>query len=209
MRHEITSANTKRAIAASLKKSMAQKPLSKITVSEIIADCGINRKTFYYHFEDIYALLRWILDEEAVEVFKRFDLLIEPEEAIAFVIDYVSENQHLLCCAYDSIGREEMKRFFYTDLIDVTRATINSVEAGLGITVDSQFKEMLASFNAEAMGGLLINYFKEGQQYDRDTMIRNLVFILKKSVPNVLKEKALAEGNRQKMDWRNYERITE
>ena len=148
MRHEITSANTKRAIAASLKKSMAQKPLSKITVSEIIADCGVNRKTFYYHFEDIYALLRWILDEEAVEVFKRFDLLIEPEEAIAFVIDYMSENQHLLCCAYDSIGREEMKRFFYTDLIDVTRATINSVEAGLGITVDSQFKEMLASFYA-------------------------------------------------------------
>ena len=47
------------------------------------------------------------------------------------------------------------------------------------------------------------------QQYDRDTMIRNLVFILKKSVPNVLKEKALAEGNLQKLDWRNYERITE
>ena len=34
---------------------MEKKPLSKITVSEIIADCGVNRKTFYYHFEDIYA----------------------------------------------------------------------------------------------------------------------------------------------------------
>lgn len=28
---------------------MEKKPLSKITVSEIIADCGVNRKTFYYH----------------------------------------------------------------------------------------------------------------------------------------------------------------
>ena len=37
---------------------MEKKPLSNITVSEIIADCGVNRKTFYYHFEDIYALLK-------------------------------------------------------------------------------------------------------------------------------------------------------
>ena len=42
----------------SLQRFMEKKPLSKITVSEIIADCGVNRKTFYYHFEDIYALLK-------------------------------------------------------------------------------------------------------------------------------------------------------
>ena len=41
---------------------MEKKPLSKITVSEIIADCNVNRRTFYYHFDDIYALLKWVLD---------------------------------------------------------------------------------------------------------------------------------------------------
>ncbi|MGN1367950.1 MAG: TetR family transcriptional regulator, partial [Aristaeellaceae bacterium] len=50
MKHEITSLNTKRTLAESLKRLMQKKPLSKITVSEIIADCGVNRKTFYYHF---------------------------------------------------------------------------------------------------------------------------------------------------------------
>lgn len=53
MKHEITSLNTKRTLAESLKKLMKTKSFSKITVSEIIADCGLNRKTFYYHFEDI------------------------------------------------------------------------------------------------------------------------------------------------------------
>ena len=48
----------KKTLAVSLKRFMEKKPLSKITVSEIIADCGVNRKTFYYHFEDIYALLK-------------------------------------------------------------------------------------------------------------------------------------------------------
>ena len=48
----------KKTLAVSLKRFMEKKPLSKITVSEIIADCGVNRKTVYYHFEDIYALLK-------------------------------------------------------------------------------------------------------------------------------------------------------
>lgn len=120
MKHEITTYNTKKAMADSLKKFMRVKPLSKITVSEIIADCGMNRKTFYYHFKDIYALLKWILEQEAIEVVKRFDLLSVPEEVIAFIIDYVNANKHILSCAYDSIGREEMKQFFYADLQGVT-----------------------------------------------------------------------------------------
>jgi len=40
-------------LADSLKKAMKSKPVSKVTISEIIADCNVNRKTFYYHFEDI------------------------------------------------------------------------------------------------------------------------------------------------------------
>ena len=58
MKYTVTSQNTKKIMAASLKKAMKTHPLSKITVSEIVKDCGFNRKTFYYHFEDIYALLK-------------------------------------------------------------------------------------------------------------------------------------------------------
>lgn len=75
MTHEEATRRTKQMLAASLKKQMEKKPLKKITVSEIIADCNVNRKTFYYHFEDIYALLKWMLEQEAVEVVKQFDLL--------------------------------------------------------------------------------------------------------------------------------------
>lgn len=112
MKHSITSLNTKKIIAGSLKKIMCEKPLSKITVSEIIQDCGINRKTFYYHFEDIYALLKWMFEEEAIELVKNFDFLVDYEESLGFILDYVEKNQHIINCAYDSIGREEMKRFF-------------------------------------------------------------------------------------------------
>lgn len=48
---------TKRALEASLKNMLLQKPLDKITINNIAKDCGINRMTFYYHFKDIYDLV--------------------------------------------------------------------------------------------------------------------------------------------------------
>lgn len=51
---------TKKALAASMKKLMRQKPFEKISVSDICSDCGINRKSFYYHFRDKYDLVNWI-----------------------------------------------------------------------------------------------------------------------------------------------------
>ncbi len=43
-----------------MKKLMQEKPFEKISVSDICGDCGINRKSFYYHFRDKYDLVNWI-----------------------------------------------------------------------------------------------------------------------------------------------------
>ncbi len=190
MKHEVTSLNTKKTLAASLKRFMEKKPLSKITVSEIIADCGVNRKTFYYHFEDIYSLLKWMLEEEAIDVVKQFDLLVDYREAVLFVLDYVKTNKHLLCCAYDSMGRDEMKRFFYSDFIGITSNIIYNTEHQLGINVQSEFKEFLAHFYTEAIAGMLIDEFTDKNGHNPDKAVEYLSVILKNSLPSVLKSAA-------------------
>lgn len=186
MKHEVTTLNTKRTLAASLKTFMGKKPLSKITVSEIIVDCGVNRKTFYYHFTDIYALLKWMLEEEAIEVVKQFDLLVDYREAVLFVMHYVRENKHLLCCAYDSMGRDEMKRFFYADFIGITRKVVQNAEQQLGIRAEDNFKEFLAHFYTEAVAGLLIDEFTDKEGHDPEKAADYFALILKNSLPSVL-----------------------
>ena len=52
--------STKQAIIASFLKLCAQKSPDKITVRDIVDDCDINRNTFYYYFQDIYAVLEEI-----------------------------------------------------------------------------------------------------------------------------------------------------
>ncbi|WP_343210753.1 TetR/AcrR family transcriptional regulator C-terminal domain-containing protein [Anaerolentibacter hominis] len=55
---------TKKAIAEGLKKLTAQKNFARITVSDITNICGLNRQTFYYHFQDKFELLNWIYYNE-------------------------------------------------------------------------------------------------------------------------------------------------
>ena len=55
---------TKRALEASLKNLLLQKPLDKITINDIAEDCGISRMTFYYHFKDIYDLIEKSIQDE-------------------------------------------------------------------------------------------------------------------------------------------------
>ena len=193
MTNEELSLKTKQSLAKALKNAMENKKLSKITVSELVAACNINRKTFYYHFQDIYALLKRMLEEEAVEVVKNFDLIVNTEEAIRFVMDYVDQNKHIINSALDSMGYEEIKRFFYNDLFSVIYGAIEQGEDELQVTLDSQFKDFLAAFYTEASAGLLIEWAKNRMTQDRETVLENLSSIYKISIPEILKVKKKAQ----------------
>ncbi|MBU5461605.1 TetR/AcrR family transcriptional regulator, partial [Lachnoclostridium sp. MSJ-17] len=62
---------TKDAIKKSFMKLLNSKPIDKITVKEIVEDCGINRNSFYYHFDDIPSLMEEIFSEQADEFVSR------------------------------------------------------------------------------------------------------------------------------------------
>ena len=62
---------TKLMLAESLRNLMRKKPLDKIKIHEIVDACGVNRQTFYYHFQDIYALVEWMYHHDAVELIER------------------------------------------------------------------------------------------------------------------------------------------
>lgn len=52
----------KEQIQASFRRLLFAKSLDKITVRDIVEDCGLTRNTFYYYYEDIYDLFDDYLD---------------------------------------------------------------------------------------------------------------------------------------------------
>ena len=146
MKHAEASLQTRKALSAALKEQMTHKPLRKITVNDLITACDLNRKTFYYHFTDIYDLLKWTLEQEAVEVVKQFDLLTNYHDAILFVMNYAEENAHILNCAYDSIGRDELKRVFCSDFYEIADGMIDRCSAECGVVTAPAYPHLPAGF---------------------------------------------------------------
>ena len=190
MTNEELSLKTKRSLVAALKNAMEKKPLSKVTVTELVKECQINRKTFYYYFDNIYELLKWMLEQEAIDIVKNFDYVVDTEEVFRFIMNYIDENKHIINCAYDSMGHEEIKRFLYNDLISVMKSAINQGEEELNIHVDPAFKDFLAVFFTEAAAGIIIDWIKNKFQRDKEVVLQDMLLIFKISMPHKLLAKA-------------------
>lgn len=57
-------ADMKETIAQAAKTLVMEKGVKKLTVTDIVAECRITRQAFYYHFEDIPGLFRWIFERD-------------------------------------------------------------------------------------------------------------------------------------------------
>lgn len=187
MKHSVASYNTKKKLAASLKKAMNEKPFSKISVSEIMLDSGLNRKTFYYHFADIYGLLRWMLEEEAFSFVRQFDLLDDMEKALLYVMDYVETNDYMVNCVLDSISTEELKLFFYRDFTHMIARLINDVEKREAVTLEESYKQFLIQFYTGALASYLVDWIREKETIDRNSVVTYFSDTLKNSIIGVMR----------------------
>ena len=186
MKYTAATKKRKQMLADSLKRAISKKPFSKVTVSEIVEDCGINRKTFYYHFEDLYDLLRWTLEQETIEVLKQFNLAVEYEEAISFVLDYMEQNAQMLNNVYHSVGRDELKRFFYLDFFGLIHSAVDQAEKIEKISVSESFKTFLCQFYTEAVAGILLHWIAQRSIQNREQIVLYTSALLRSGIPSAL-----------------------
>ena len=195
MTNEEISFRTKKQLAAALKKEMKKKPLSAVTVSSLIKICNINRNTFYYHFENIYDLLRWLLEEEAVEVMRKTDLLVNPAEALNFILDYVDSNKYILNCACDALSYKQIQQFFYTEMTSVIEGTIEEAEFSMQVSLEKSYRDFVVNFFTEALSGSLLSYISGQRKLPREVITENLISLCTLSLENMLRVKGRPVDN--------------
>ncbi|MGI5978103.1 MAG: TetR/AcrR family transcriptional regulator C-terminal domain-containing protein [Oscillospiraceae bacterium] len=102
---------TKHALAASLKKLLGEKPIDKITVKDIVEDCGVNRHTFYYHFQDIYELIEWFCCDEADRVLGEHKTLDTWKDGFHDLYSYLHQNKNIVMNAFNSNYRNYLEKY--------------------------------------------------------------------------------------------------
>ncbi len=175
---------TKHALEESLKRLLAQKPLHKITISDITEDCGVNRMTFYYHFKDIYDLVEWSCAEEARKALggkKTYDTW---QEGFLQLFQAVLENKPFIMNVYHSVSREQVENYLY----EVTYSLLIGVveEKAVGMSVRQEDKEFIAHFYKYGFVGLMLDWIRGDMKADPQTLIDRLGVIIHGNVTAAL-----------------------
>ena len=100
---------TRKAIMDSFMKLVDQRPISKITIKDIVEDCGVNRNSFYYHYQDIYSVLEWIVETQLCAPLQ-YDGAQAPGEWCLQALTLLREKQPLLRKISHALGQETMYR---------------------------------------------------------------------------------------------------
>lgn len=188
MQHEVNSQNTKKMLSASFRKFLGTTPLSKITVSEIIEDCSINRKTFYYHFADIYALLKWTVEQESFDVVKDFDLIHDYRKAVTFALDYIDHNERLINGILTSLTREEARNLFYDDFYTIISGAIAQTAACMDMTISKEFADFLSKMYTGIVAGLIIDWtISNDRDADRSRTTDYICAVFNEMLPHMIR----------------------
>lgn len=170
------SQTTKKALAYSLKKIMNTTPLSKITVNDIVRDCGVNRRTFYYHFKDIYDLLEWIYKNEVANVMAENKTYDTWQQGFLKIFYYLSENKKLVINTYNSIGRDNLENHLYSAVYVLVLNVVDEITKGL--EVSEKEKEFVVNFYKVALVGILLEWIKTNMTENPEQIIENLTRLL-------------------------------
>lgn len=122
---------TKYALADALKEIMTQKPIDRISIRDLTERCGIRRQSFYYHFENVYDLLQWMFQQEAVSLLQHQGTLLWQEDLLQ-LFRYIEENRAVCLNSLKSIGREHLKRFFEADIHLIVQGAVEEIGREIG-----------------------------------------------------------------------------
>lgn len=153
---------TKQALANGLKTVMQQKSFDKITISDITKSCGLNRQTFYYHFQDKFELLNWIFYNEVIVILTD-GLSFDNWQDNLYHMLHVMENDKSF---YQNAIKQSFQDEFNEYLVSISTALFCNIIDDL--TKEEQMneedKKFIAEFYSYGVVGLIIEWAKSGMK---------------------------------------------
>ena len=155
-----TSETTCQAISGALKQLMTQKPLERITVAEIMDICGMRRQHFYYYFTDIYDLLRWTFEKEALELLQQQQGVSPWQDGFLHLFQYINQNRAVCLCALDSLGKESLKRLLEADVSSIVDRAVRQAAVENGLPAHSPEVEVVICLVTIMMAGAVESWLR-------------------------------------------------
>ena len=151
---------TRMAIIRSFERLLTKRKLEKITVKDIVENCNINRKTFYYYFSDIDDLLEKAFDYEVANFIDNVDKGSTIEEALAGFFGTMIEFKNVIYHVYNSSGSEHIQNYIGRVIYDMVYDDIDKSTKPFKITKTQ--KEIISNIYACIYSGLFVDWIDNG-----------------------------------------------
>lgn len=178
------SQTTKRALEASLKNLLLQKPLDKITIHDIAEDCGISRMTFYYHFKDIYDLVEWSCVEDATRALKGKKTYDTWQEGFLNIFQAVQENKPFIMNVYHVVSRERIEQYLYPLIHRLLMGVVEEKSAGMEVSEED--KQFIADFYEYAFVGVMLAWIGNKMKEDPAVIVGRTSKLLQGNIVRAL-----------------------
>ena len=175
---------TKKAIASGLKELTKKKNFDKITIQDITDICGLNRQTFYYHFQDIYALIEWIYLNEVTKAINDKKTYATWNQGFYQLFQYILENKSFVINTYRSIKHEDLEKYIYEGSYALLWGVVE--EQSLGLQVNDRDKKFITNFYKYSFAGILLDWICNGMKDDPQKIIKNIDITICGNIKNAL-----------------------
>lgn len=170
---------TRRAIKETFIRLLEQRPLSEITVKDIVEECGINRNSFYYHYRDLPALIEEIIREEAESIIRAYPSITTIVGCFDAITEFASQRKRPIMHIYRSVSRDVFEQNLMMVCGNFVRSYVDTALAGEPISPEN--KKTIVDFYKCACFGLTIDWLNSGMTEEYVRSIRR-IFLIKKDM---------------------------
>ena len=120
-------------LAEAMKNCMKKMPVEKITVKEIVAECGTTRQTFYRNFQDKYDLINWYFDRILLESFQHMGEGKTAYEGLVNKFHSIEEEKLFFKAAFRNDDQNCLRDHDFQLILRFYENQIGDVLSGLGV----------------------------------------------------------------------------
>ena len=166
---------TPKAILQTFQEMLHKMPFDKITVSALVAKCGISSNTFYYHYRDIYDLLgtwlKMIQDKYVSDIYR----LAQWEDVLKTLLHDMKDNSDLVYHLFNSLSRERLERYVFESADDTFYDLIR--QATEGVEIPEEELRDFVEYHSYPFMGFLLKFLWNNMTEDIDEGVERIVCI--------------------------------
>lgn len=167
---------TEQMIIDTFLKLVEEKTLDKITIQDIADGCGINRNTFYYHFDDIYSLIEQIFKARLNTIETMFEEGASWDECSKVAVNFLIENRRAIRHIAFSMSRSQLDHYLFVVFKKIfTEYLLDNFIVDIS---DEKFDDLILFYTYAVIGCIVHNFIENNNDIDLEQLLEEFKITL-------------------------------